>query len=181
MQGSGTLSLPSVLQNVAKKARHATASGGLPGLQGCNTCPAGSLFISSRATNSYCHTSFISRYTSCSFFLCVPAAQDNRSSLLSLKKKKCPHCQTEISPKNLAKHVRRKHNVKTKDITFYNHFKSICVDATNGISIEQKTSHGFSLPIHVQKKTWGRPQTVVCELEECKQCHLMAVRSGLMF
>lgn len=163
MQGSGTLSLPSVLQNVAKKARHATASGGLPGLQGCNTCPAGSLFISSRATNSYCHTSFISRYTSCSFFLCVPAAQDNRSSLLSLKKKKCPH------------------NVKTKDITFYNHFKSICVDATNGISIEQKTSHGFSLPIHVQKKTWGRPQTVVCELEECKQCHLMAVRSGLTF
>lgn len=46
----------------------------------------------------------------------MPAAEDNRSSLLSLKKKKCPHCKTEISTKNLGKHIQRKHNGKPKDI-----------------------------------------------------------------
>ncbi len=81
----------------------------------------------------------------------------------------------------MVKHIQRKHSGNPKDITVQDHFMSVCVDATNGISAVQKTRHGFSVPIHVQKKTWGRVHKIVCELEECRQYHLMAVRSGLTF
>ena len=55
------------------------------------------------------------------------------------------------------------------------------MDATNGISAVQRARHGFSVPVHVQNKTWGHLHKVQCELEECRQYHLMAVRSGLTF
>lgn len=55
------------------------------------------------------------------------------------------------------------------------------MDAKNGISAVQKGGHGFSVPIHVQNKTWGRVHKVQCELEECKQYCKMASRSGLTF
>lgn len=45
----------------------------------------------------------------------------------------------------------------------------------------QKTRHECSVPIHVQNKTWGHVHRILCELEECKQFHLMAGRSGLTF
>ena len=49
------------------------------------------------------------------------------------------------------------------------------------VSTVQKGGHGFSVPIHVQDKTWGRVHKVQCELEDCKQYSKMASRSGLTF
>ncbi|KAK0152218.1 HMG domain-containing protein 3 [Merluccius polli] len=80
----------------------------------------------------------------------------------------------------MVKHIQRKHSGKPKDITVKDHLMSVCVDATNGISaVQKKTRHGFSVPIHVQKKTWGHVHKIECELQECRQYHLMAVRSGM--
>ena len=62
-----------------------------------------------------------------------------------------------------------------------NTLKIVCLDATHGISAVQKARHGFSVPIHIQKKTWGHQHKVQCELEDCRQYHLMAVRSGFNF
>lgn len=108
----------------------------------------------------------------------VPSAQETATKLIS-NKVKCPHCQNVIYKKNMTKHIVRKHAEKSKDITVTEHLKSVCVDATNGISVVQKASHGFSVPIHVQNKTWGHQHKVQCELESCRQYHLMAFRSGL--
>uniref|UniRef100_A0A0E9WKD0 Uncharacterized protein n=1 Tax=Anguilla anguilla TaxID=7936 RepID=A0A0E9WKD0_ANGAN len=41
----------------------------------------------------------------------------------------------------------------------------VCVDAKNGISAVQRTSCGFSIPIHVQRKTWAKTHSVMCGLE----------------
>ena len=98
-----------------------------------------------------------------------------------LKKVDCPLCSVTCHLKNLAKHMQRKHPQKSKDVTQTNHLKSVCVDAKNGISAVQKGGHGFSVPIHVQNKTWGRVHKVQCELEDCKQYSKMASRSGLTF
>lgn len=92
----------------------------------------------------------------------------------------CPHCKLVCHKKNLNKHIQRKHN-KKKSTTACDILKNVCVDATNGISAVQRTTHGFSVPIHVQKKTWGHQHKVQCELEDCRQYHLMAARSGLPF
>ncbi|KAJ8342271.1 hypothetical protein SKAU_G00321990 [Synaphobranchus kaupii] len=37
------------------------------------------------------------------------------------------------------------------------------------------------MPIHVQRKTWGKKHITRCELEECRQYQLFAQRSGLPF
>ena len=109
----------------------------------------------------------------------VSAAQSK--STTGLKKGKCPHCKLTFYKKNIEKHIQRTHNKKLKDITVHDHLKGVCVDATNGISAVQRARHGFSVPVHVQNKTWGHLHKVQCELEECRQYHLMAVRSGLTF
>lgn len=82
----------------------------------------------------------------------VPINQENKSQ--RLKKVQCPHCKIFIYKKNIAKHIHRKHEIKSKDITESHHLHNVCVNATNGISAIQKATHGFSVLIHVQNKTW---------------------------
>lgn len=92
----------------------------------------------------------------------VPTAQETKTPRLILDKVKCPHCKLACHKRNLATHIQRKHNKKSKDITVSDHLKSVSVDATNGIAAVQKASHGFSVPVHVQKKTWGHVHKVQC-------------------
>ncbi|KAM4536415.1 uncharacterized protein PAE49_021033 [Odontesthes bonariensis] len=112
-------------------------------------------------------------------FLVLPAATEAGGPRLSRKKKQCPHCSYTFYKKNMVKHIQRKHSRKSKDIPIKDCFRSVCVDATNGIFAVQKKRRYISVPIYVQKKTWGRVHNIECELQECRQCHLMAVRSGL--
>lgn len=91
---------------------------------------------------------------------------------------KCPHCALILYKKNLSLHVRRKHD-QVKDITAQSHLKSTCIDRTNGIYAVKKTSKGFSVPVHVQRKTWGQQHSTRCEMEDCRQNHLLEQQSGL--
>ncbi|XP_070404091.1 uncharacterized protein [Nothobranchius furzeri] len=101
------------------------------------------------------------------------------SRVKNLKMAKCPHCALVLYQKNLTLHIQRKHTYK-KDITESFHLRNVCVDPVNGIfAVRKVSSHGFSTPVHVQRKTWGNQQQTKCELEECKQFHLLAQRSGL--
>lgn len=61
------------------------------------------------------------------------------------------------------------------------HLSSVCIDASNGVSAVQRSGHGFSVPVHVQKKTWGKHHQVRCELQECCQYQQLAYRSGQSF
>uniref|UniRef100_A0A3B3BZI3 Uncharacterized LOC112141289 n=1 Tax=Oryzias melastigma TaxID=30732 RepID=A0A3B3BZI3_ORYME len=91
---------------------------------------------------------------------------------------KCPHCPLSLYKQNLAVHIKRMHT-QLEDVTASSHLKTVCVDQINGIYAVRKTSHGFSVPVHVQRKTWGQDQHTKCELEDCRQYHLLARRSGL--
>ncbi|KAF7658616.1 hypothetical protein LDENG_00009970 [Lucifuga dentata] len=92
----------------------------------------------------------------------------------------CPLCSLVLCRKNLERHIQR-HHCSPKDITATSHLKCICVDHMHGIFAVQKvTAHGFSEPIHVQRKTWGKCHRIRCEMEECHQYQLLAQRSGLM-
>ncbi|XP_078025800.1 uncharacterized protein LOC144463926 [Epinephelus lanceolatus] len=90
---------------------------------------------------------------------------------------KCPHCTIVLYKKNLALHIQRQDN-QQKDITTKSHLKSTCVDQNNGIYAVRKIAKGFSVPVHVLRKTWGQHVTK-CEMEDCPQYHLPAQRSGL--
>lgn len=57
----------------------------------------------------------------------------------------------------------------------------MCIDISNGVSIVKRSGHGFSVPVHVQKKTWGKHHQVRCELQECWQYQQLAYRSGHTF
>ncbi|XP_039602669.1 uncharacterized protein LOC120524899 [Polypterus senegalus] len=95
---------------------------------------------------------------------------------------KCPHCSLDLLKKNLDTHILRRHaDLVSQDVTLLSHLSSICVDVSNGVSVVQRTGHGFSVPVHVQRKTTGNIHHVKCELEECCQFHLLAQRSGLPF
>jgi len=59
--------------------------------------------------------------------------------------------------RNLFLHIKRKH-AQVKDITAQSHLQSTSVDKSNSIFAVQKTSRGFSIPVHVQRKTWGQQQ-----------------------
>lgn len=61
------------------------------------------------------------------------------------------------------------------------HLSSVCIDMTNGLSAVQRSAHGFSVPVHVQKKTWSKHHQVRCELQECWQYQQLAYRSGHAF
>ncbi|XP_076840930.1 uncharacterized protein LOC143485385 isoform X2 [Brachyhypopomus gauderio] len=91
----------------------------------------------------------------------------------------CPHCSLVLQKKNLNTHISRKHTDVTKDITQASHLKCLCVDEKNGLFAVQRTGHGFSVPVHVQRKTWGIDHQIRCEMEECRQYHLLAQRSRL--
>ncbi|XP_029976349.1 uncharacterized protein LOC115409346 [Salarias fasciatus] len=108
----------------------------------------------------------------------TPEPQHSKTPKAQYKQVKCPVCSLTLYQKNFQKHMKRKHT-EGKEITAQDHLKSVCVDATNGISAVKRNKHGSSVPIHVQSKTWGHVHKVQCELEECRQYHLLAVRSGL--
>ncbi|KAK2833182.1 hypothetical protein Q5P01_017071 [Channa striata] len=97
-----------------------------------------------------------------------------------LKLVQCPHCSLRLYKKNLGAHVQRKHG-GPKDITAASHLKNVCVDETQGIFAVQKVSHGFSVPIHVQRKTWGNHHQIKCGLEECHKYHLLTQQNGLIY
>ncbi|XP_048840051.1 uncharacterized protein LOC125713150 isoform X2 [Brienomyrus brachyistius] len=92
---------------------------------------------------------------------------------------RCTQCSLSVLRKNLKTHLLRKHVEMPQDITQMNHLRSVCVDEKSGIFAVLKTRHGFSVPVHVQRKIWGETHQVRCELEECHQYHLLARRSGL--
>ncbi|RVE57614.1 hypothetical protein OJAV_G00218060 [Oryzias javanicus] len=93
----------------------------------------------------------------------------------TLKRAKCPHCGLLLYKKNLAAHVQRKHTQKKEKPAL----KSLCIDRANGIFAVRKVfSHGFSTPVHVQRKA-GEPQRTTCELRECRQVRALAQRGGL--
>nr|XP_020463061.1 HMG domain-containing protein 3-like [Monopterus albus] len=98
----------------------------------------------------------------------------------SLKVARCPHCSLRLYKKNLSAHIQRKH-AGLKDITAASHLKNVCVDETRGIFAVQKVAHGFSVPIHVQRKTWGSHHQIRCGLEECHKYQLLALQSGLIY
>lgn len=54
----------------------------------------------------------------------------------------------------------------------------VLLSMTHGIFAMQKTGHWFSVPVHVQRKAWGKLHQVRCELEECVQYQLLAQWSG---
>ncbi|XP_055006082.1 uncharacterized protein LOC110159374 [Boleophthalmus pectinirostris] len=95
------------------------------------------------------------------------------------KSAKCPHCSLSMLKKNFSTHMLRKHSNILADITMGFHLPSVLVDQTNGIFAVRRTGHGFSVPVHVQRKTWGKTHKVLCELDECQQFQLLAQRSGL--
>lgn len=80
--------------------------------------------------------------------------------------------------KNLKVHNQRKHG-GPKDITAAHHHKSILIDKSQGLYAVKKTSNASSLPVHVQKKTWGLQQVTACEVEECRQHPLRTSWGGL--
>ncbi|KAM3605857.1 uncharacterized protein V6R79_006120 [Siganus canaliculatus] len=100
------------------------------------------------------------------------------SRVAKLKSVKCPHCSVVIYQKNLSTHINRKHP-QQKDITAESHLQSVCVDEARGLFAVQKDGHGFSVPTHVQRKTWGKQHVTKCQLEDCRQYHMLAQRSGL--
>ncbi|XP_026207900.1 uncharacterized protein LOC113156781 isoform X2 [Anabas testudineus] len=100
--------------------------------------------------------------------------------VIRLKLARCRHCSLRLYKKNLRAHIQRKHG-GFKDITAASHLKNVCVDETRGIFAVQKVAHGFSVPIHVQRKTWGNPHQIKCGLEECHKYQLLAKKSGLIY
>lgn len=70
---------------------------------------------------------------------------------------RCPHCPVVLYRRNLFLHIKRKH-AQVKDITAQSHLQSTSVHKSNSIFAVQKTSRGFSIPVHVQRKTWGQQQ-----------------------
>ncbi len=97
------------------------------------------------------------------------------------KSVRCPHCNLSLLKKNYNTHLLRRHSDLSHDITQVCHLQSVTVDERNYIFAVQKTGHGFSVPVHVQRKTWGKIHKVKCELEECGQYQLLAQLSGLSY
>ncbi|XP_076731234.1 uncharacterized protein LOC143413016 [Maylandia zebra] len=93
----------------------------------------------------------------------------------------CPHCGLALRTKNYKAHMMRKHSNQSIDVCLASHLQCVCVDETTGLFAVQRTGHGFSVPVHVQRKTWGMSHNIRCELEECQQYQLLAQRSGLGF
>ncbi|KAM7387380.1 hypothetical protein PAMA_009820 [Pampus argenteus] len=98
----------------------------------------------------------------------------------SLRLVKCPHCSLRLYKKNLGAHIKRKHE-GLKDVTAASHLKNVCVDATRGIFAVQRVAHGFSVPVHVQRKTWGNHHRIKCGLDECHKYQSLAKQSGLIY
>ncbi|XP_016359161.1 uncharacterized protein LOC107701638 [Sinocyclocheilus anshuiensis] len=92
----------------------------------------------------------------------------------------CMHCGIQINKRNLLVHINRKHRQKVTEISAKRHLSCQCIDAKNGISAVNKAFFKPCSPIHVQKKTWGASQNIICELNECKTNSEFAVRSRIL-
>ena len=79
----------------------------------------------------------------------------------------CPHCPLVLYKKNLFLHVKRKHS-QVKDALAEPHLKSTCIDQRNSLYAVRTTSRGFSVPVHVQRKTGGEKPVSRCEMEDCR-------------
>ncbi|XP_035850135.1 uncharacterized protein LOC116053426 [Sander lucioperca] len=76
----------------------------------------------------------------------------------------CPHCNVQFRRKNIKKHIYRQHTDKAvRDITANSHLDAVCIDEKNGIYAVKKLFLGPFMPLHVQKKTWGKEHQIKCE------------------
>uniref|UniRef100_A0A8C9Z7V2 HMG domain-containing protein n=1 Tax=Sander lucioperca TaxID=283035 RepID=A0A8C9Z7V2_SANLU len=76
----------------------------------------------------------------------------------------CPHCNVQFQRKNIKKHIYRQHTDKAvRDITANSHLDAVCIDEKNGIYAVKKSFLGPFMPLHVQKKTWGKEHQIKCE------------------
>ncbi|XP_051963849.1 uncharacterized protein LOC127630418 [Xyrauchen texanus] len=92
----------------------------------------------------------------------------------------CTQCGIQINKRNLLVHINRKHRQRVTEISAKRHLSSQCIDAKNAIFAVDKSFFKPCSPIHVQKKTWGASQNIICELDECKANVECAVRSGIL-
>ncbi|XP_065814855.1 HMG domain-containing protein 3 isoform X3 [Labrus bergylta] len=92
----------------------------------------------------------------------------------------CPHCEVPMMKKNIRKHIYRRHLDKAvEDITAHSHLDAVCIDEENGIYAVRKSFLEPFVPLHVQKKTWGKEHKVKCDSNECIQACAFAVRVGM--
>ncbi|XP_067285677.1 uncharacterized protein [Pseudorasbora parva] len=94
------------------------------------------------------------------------------------KKVQCVHCGLTVNKKNLDIHIKRKHTVKSCDVTENRHLSSQCIDPVKGIYAVEKSFQRPCSVIHVQKKTSGPHPVVTCETDECSSNVEFASRSG---
>lgn len=90
----------------------------------------------------------------------------------------CPDCNISILKKNMKAHMLRKHVGVPCDITGASHLPCILVDETNGVYAVRRPGNGFSVPVHVQRKTRGEVHTAKCGLDECSGYQMLPSRSG---
>ncbi|KAM6999989.1 uncharacterized protein LKV04_004959 [Tautogolabrus adspersus] len=82
--------------------------------------------------------------------------------------------------KNIRKHIYRKHPDRAVgDITAHSYLDAVCIDEENGIYAVRKSFLEPLVPLHVQKKTWGKEHQIKCDSNECIQACNFAVRSGM--
>ena len=79
---------------------------------------------------------------------------------------RCPHCPLVLYKRNLFLHIQRKHG-QVKDTTSQCHLQNTSVDQSKGLLTVRKTSRGLSVPVHVQRKTWGQQHVMRCEMDVC--------------
>ncbi|XP_051786496.1 uncharacterized protein LOC114656169 [Erpetoichthys calabaricus] len=97
-----------------------------------------------------------------------------------IRKVKCSLCNLRLNKKNLRVHMKRKHSSCKQGISTEHHLKSMCIDKARGIFAVAKAFHGESIPVHVQKKTWGSTYKILCEMDVCRRNSDFALRNGLM-
>ncbi|KAK7133382.1 hypothetical protein R3I94_015303 [Phoxinus phoxinus] len=109
-----------------------------------------------------------------------PATSTGKIRVRPVIKKICPMCNILINKTNLQKHIERKHSDQSElDIGDTFQLTSECIDETNGIFTVLKLVKGHSVPLHVQYKTMGENQRILCESNECQVNIDIAQRSGI--
>lgn len=93
------------------------------------------------------------------------------------KRTTCPHCSAVMLKKNLNIHIQRKHSDHNQDVSMQSNLYGVCIDMFNGVYAVQKSGNGFSVPVHVQRKTWGKEYQLKCDLQECWENQQLASSS----
>ncbi|XP_063077069.1 uncharacterized protein LOC134467078 [Engraulis encrasicolus] len=131
-----------------------------------------------------------------------PAPAANAVSSSSYREKsrervKCPHCPTQLIRRNLKVHINRHHKDILVEARVKSQFRSLYVDAKNGILAVQRHTHGFLAPVHVQKGSHGggsragadmqgegegqlQPQGPRCDLRACQQFQQMSLKINIL-